>query len=191
MPTTFKAVEYTEEEIENLEVEEMQFPYSDKRLKYDGLMHEYIPTEYAFLERGVDIRALLQKKGIENVDDFLKNKVAFKFYHYAETKCALSGSLKIKYLIARKGISRNFVNLYEYRNYLIETMVYLGEYLAVNGDLGDITGVDVQDGTSIDIVTLRGEERNYPEGFRNRMTKLGLNFVGDYKFNISGLGKDW
>lgn len=190
MPTTFKAVEYTEEEIEALEVDEMEFPYSDKRLRYDGLLHQYIPTEYAFQERGVNIRQILKDNGIEEVDEFCKH-VSFKFYLWAYQRCKLSGQSKINYMVARRGVKRNFSNLYEYRNAVIATMVYLGEYLATNGDISQTSGVDLVENSAMDISTLRGEDRDYPKGFGDLMTKLGLNYTGTYKFMESGIGKEW
>lgn len=190
MPKIFKAVDYTQEQIDSLDITEMQFPYNDEEMVYDGKTHTYIPTEKAFLKRGVNIREMLKERNEEDVEDFLKY-VSFKFYLYAIRKCRLSGELVIKYLVAKRGIKRNYLNLYEYRNAVVGAMVYLGEYLATNGDLSQISGVDLTENVSLDISTLRNEERDYPNGFREIMTSLGLNYVGQYRFIMEELGKEW
>lgn len=190
MPKTFKAIKYTDTQLEELAVNELVFPYSDSELEYDGLTHTYIPTIKAFTKRGVDIVQELKDRNISDVGSFMK-QVSFKFYMYAFKKSATNGQLKIKYLIAKRGMIKNYGNMYEYRNAIIQAMVYLGEYLAVNGDLSQISGVDLNENLSVDINTLRNEERDYPNGFRQLMANLGLCYVGEYYFNISGLGTEW
>jgi hypothetical protein len=190
MPRIYKAVDYTKQQIEELEVDQMQFPYNDEEMQYNGVNHTYVPTEKAFLNRGVNIREILKERNLEDVEDFCKY-VSFKFYLYAIRKCRLSGELTIKYLVAKRGVKKNYFNLYEYRNAVVGAMVYLGEYLANNGDLSQVNGVDLTENTSLDITTLRNEERDYPNGFREMMTSLGLNYVGQYRFQIEELGKEW
>lgn len=190
MPKTFQATRYTQTQIDELEVEEMVFPYSDDLLTYDGLSHTYIPTTKAFSERGIDIIKELKDRGVSDVGSFLK-QVSFKFYLYAFKKGAINGELKIKYIIAKLGVPKNYANMFEYRNAIINAMVYLGEYLAINGDLSQISGVDLSENISMDINTLRFEERDYPNGFRQMMSSLGLCYVGEHKFLIKGVGIDW
>lgn len=190
MPKTFKVKKYSDVELEEIEIKDLVFPYSDSELEYDTLSHTYIPTIQAFKKRGVDIEQELRDRNITDIPSFMK-QVSFKFYLYAFKKCATNGQLKIKYLIAKRGMPKNFGNMYEYRNAIIQAMVYLGEYLAVNGDLSQISGVDLSENLSVDINTLRNEERDYPNGFRQLMANLGLCYVGEYYFNMSGVGTDW
>ena len=191
MPKIFQAQIYTDTQIEELEVEEMVFPYSDNQMKYDGLQHAYIPQESAFTSRGIDIRSKLKVIGVNNVNGFM-HEVSRKFYQYVLKRGALDGLLKRKYIIAKRGILSNYGNMFEYRTAIVDAMVELGDYLADNGDLSQVAGVDFSENISIDINTLRYEERDYPNGFRNTMTSLGLNYVGDYKnIDISEVGKEW
>lgn len=190
MPKTFKAIKYTDAQLENLEVEDLVFPYSDSELEYDGLTHTYVPTIKAFNKRGCNIVEELKERGISDVGSFMK-QVSFKFYLYAFKKGAINGELKIKYIVAKLGVPRNYGNMYEYRNALISAMVYLGEYLAVNGDLSQISGVDLNENISVDIRTLRFEERDYPNGFKQLMASLGLCYVGTLNFIVKGVGIDW
>lgn len=190
MPKTFQAIKYTDAQLEDLEVEDMTFPYSDSLLEYDGLTHTYIPTIKAFSSKGVDIISELKDRGINDVGSFLK-QVSFKFYQYAFKKGAINGELKVKYIVAKLGVPKNYGNMFEYRNAVVSAMVQLGEYLAVNGDLSQISGVDLNDNMSVDITTLRFEERDYPNGFRQTMASLGLCYVGQHYFQLTGVGKDW
>lgn len=190
MPKIFKAQEYTDTQVLELEVEDMVFPYSDSQMIYDGLSHTYIPTEKAFTSRKIDIRAELKERNIQDVEAFMKH-VSEKFYLYALKRGFLDGELKRKYIIAKKGILKNYGNMFEYRTAVVDAMVYLGEYLAINGDISQVSGVDMGESMALDIDTLRNQERDYPNGFREKMASLGLNYVGEYKFDISGVGKEW
>lgn len=191
MPKIYKAKEYTESMLEELEVEDIQFPYSDNLMKYNGLTHCYVPEEDAFLKRGIDIRKELKERGINDVLSFMQ-QVSDKFYAYVSKRCLCDSELKRKYIIAKRGLKNNYGNMYEYRMAVVDAMVTLGDYLAINGDLGQINGVDLGENLTIDINTLRYEERDYPNGFRSKMASLGLNYVGEYKgIDISSVGKEW
>ena len=190
MPKIFKATRYTDTQIEDLEAEDMVFPYSDSLLEYDGLTHTYIPTIKAFSSKGVDIVSELKERGISDVGSFMK-QVSFKFYQYAFKKGAVNGELKIKYIVAKLGVPKNYSNMFEYRSAIVSAMVQLGEYMAINGDLSQISGVDLNENVSVDINTLRFEERDYPNGFRQTMGSLGLCYVGEHRFLIQNVGIDW
>jgi hypothetical protein len=115
--TFYTAPTYTEVELENLELEEMHFPYNDTELYYNGHTHQYEILEQAFKNRGINIRADLKARGIDDLDGFLK-RVSQKFYLYAYKHCYMNSPIAIKYLIAVKGIV-TMGNLYEYRQQVI------------------------------------------------------------------------
>ena len=48
MPKIYKAPFYTEEQIEELDENEMSFPFSSKYMRYDSLKRQYIPTQARF-----------------------------------------------------------------------------------------------------------------------------------------------
>lgn len=185
----YQAQTYTSNDIDNLELEQIKFPYNDSEMIYNGRTHEYEITEKAFLNRGIDIRAEVSRNGIEDLNGFLK-RVSKKFYLYAYKHCYRNSPLVLKKLVAKLGI-RNFGNMYEYREQIKEVMVMLGEYLAVNGDVSQISGFDIDTGNSTDIGQLRYEERDYPAEMKTLMHQLGLNFGGVYRIMPNGVGKDW
>jgi hypothetical protein len=187
--TFYTAPTYTEVELENLELEEMHFPYNDTELYYNGHTHQYEILEQAFKNRGINIRADLKAKGIDDLDGFLK-RVSQKFYLYAYKHCYMNSPIAIKYLIAVKGIV-TMGNLYEYRQQIIEIMVMLGEYLCNNGDVSQVSGFDLDSGATTDIRSLRYEERDYPAEMKAVMHPLGLDFAGKYRFYVDGIGKEW
>jgi hypothetical protein len=189
MPRQFQAIFYTESQIEQLEENEMQFPYSDKYATYIGKDHQYEPTQALFNERGIDIKKELESSnsGID-VKRFLAY-VRFKFYIYVYSHNKSTRPV-MNYIIAKRGI-RAYSSMYEYRNNILDAMVYLGEYLLDNGDLSKISGVDLDSMTALPIEQLRNEDRDYPARFRDIMSPLGLNYYGSYKIIPNGLGKEW
>lgn len=188
--TKFTPITYTEETIENeLEVEDLVFPYCDENMAYNSITHQYEIKEYAFNKRGIDIRALLSQRGENDLDGFLK-RVSQKFYLYAYKHCYMNTPLQLKYLVAKRGI-HTFGNMWEYRNQVVDIMCMLGEYLAYNGDSSQISGLDLDTGNNIDIRSLRYEERDYPAEMKALMHQIGLNYSGRYKFIPHNVGKEW
>lgn len=189
MPKEFQAKYYKDGEIDNLEEEEMVFPYSDKYAKYIGKYHQYEPTEALFNEHGIDIRKKLEQEISGNsVANFLAY-VRFKFYLYVYSHNKSSRPV-MNYIIAKRGI-KSYPSRYEYRNNILDAMVYLGEYLLNNGDISQISGIDLDGMTSLSIETIRNEDRDYPARFRNLMSTLGLCYFGSYRIMPIGLGKEW
>lgn len=189
MPTQYQAPYYTQTQIDNLEVNQMQFPYSDDYARYLGKEHQYEPTQALFNANGIDISKRLEttQTGL-SVENFLKY-VRFKFYLFVYSHSKSTRPV-MNYIIAKRGI-RSYPNVYEYRNDILNAMVYLGEYLLDNGDLTQIAGVDFDSMTALPIEQLRNEDRDYPARFRNLMSTLGLCYYGYYRIMPSGIGKEW
>ena len=189
MPREFQATYYTETQIENLEESEMVFPYSDVYARYIGKYHQYEPTEVLFNLNGINIKKRLEvsQDGI-TVQSFL-SYVRFKFYLYVYSH-SKSPRPVMNFLIARRGL-KSYPSMYEYRNDILQAMVYLGEYLLDNGDLSQISGVDFDTMSALPIEQLRNEDRDYPARFGNLMSTLGLRYYGSYRIIPYGIGKEW
>lgn len=189
MPKAFQAITYTQTQIEELSEEEMVYPYSDKYATYVGKYHQYEPTEALFNERGINIkRELEQKANGTSVKEFL-SYVRFKFYLYVYSHNK-SPRHVMNFIIAKRGI-RTYPSMFEYRGYILDAMVYLGQYLLDNGDITQISGIDLDSNTALSIDELRNEDRDYPARFRDLMSTLGLCYYGQYKIISNGLGTEW
>lgn len=189
MPKAFQAITYTQTQIEELSEEEMVYPYNDKYATYVGKYHQYEPTEALFNERGINIkRELEQKANGTSVKEFL-SYVRFKFYLYVYSHNK-SPRHVMNFIIAKRGI-RTYPSMFEYRGYILDAMVYLGEYLLNNGDITQISGIDLDSNTALSIDELRNEDRDYPARFRDLMSTLGLCYYGQYKIISNGLGTEW
>ena len=186
--TIFQAPFYTQTQLQQLEIDEITFPYSDDYMRYVGIDHQYELSEQALNMVDTNWKTKLTDKSANGVKNFLI-AVRKKFYTYAYTH-SKSSNPQINYLIAKKGI-KTYPNMYEYRHSLKEAMIDLAFYLLENGDLSRISGVDVESMTSLSIDTIRYEERDYPQRFRQTMLDLGLSYYGRYRFMPSGIGKEW
>lgn len=186
--TIFEAPYYTQTQIEEMELHEMSFPYNDDYMKYVGIDHQYELKETALNELDNTWKTKLTDKSPNGVRNFL-TLVRKKFYSYAYTH-SKSSNLQINYLIAKRGI-RLYPNMYEYRHQIKDVMLELAIYLLNNGDLSSISGVDIESMTSLSIDTIRYEERDYPQRFKQRMLDLGLAYYGVYRFIANGCGKEW
>ena len=186
--TIFNAPFYTQTQLQQMEIQDISFPYSDDYLRYIGIDHQYELTEKALNEVNLEWKKKLADKSANGVKNFLIS-VRFKFYAYAYHH-SKSNNPQINYLIAKRGI-KTYPNMYEYRHNIKLAMIQLAFYMLENGDISSISGVDVESMTSLSIDTIRYEERDYPNRFRQTMLDLGLAYYGRYKFLPSGCGKDW
>lgn len=184
----FQAPYYTNTQLQELELNEISFPFSDSDARYDGKSHQYELTENYFTERGINIKAKLNTNKPDDVKHFLEYvRAKFYLYVYSHSK---STKPQLDYLIAKRGL-RTYPNLFEYRSAVLDAMFRCGVYLLDNGDLGQLSGVNMSDFTMLDINTLRNEDRDYPKDFKTLMSNLGLCYYGCYKFIVSGMGKEW
>lgn len=186
--TTFQATFYTDGQLESLEIKDLVFPYSDSYMTYDGKKHQYVLQEKAISEVDNSWKKYLTDKTANGLNTFLK-LVSLKFYNYAYTH-SKSNNMKINYLIAKRGL-KSYPNMYEYRNAIKDAMVDLAFYLLHNGDLAQVSGVDLESMTSMSIETMRYEERDYPQRYKQTMVDLGLAYYGRYLFLETGCGEEW
>lgn len=184
----FEAPTYDDEIILNMNIEDISFPYTDRKAYYNGKTHRYELKEEALNEIDNGWKKKLTDKSANGVKTFF-NLVTLKFYKYAYTHSRSSNS-QINYLIAKRGL-KSYPNNFEYRNAVIDAMVELAFYLLDNGDLASVSGVDLESMTSMSIETMRYEERDYPQRFKQTMVDIGLAYFGRYKFLATGCGEEW
>lgn len=179
---------YTESQILEMDLKDFVFPFNDDYMNYDGRTHHYILTEKALDVVDSNWKTRYNDKSPNAVRNLLM-ATSLKFYTYAYQH-SRSNNNQINYLIAKRGL-KSYPNMFEYREAIKNAMVDLAFYLIDNGDLSRISGVDFESMTSLSIDTIRYEERDYPNRFRQTMLDLGLAYYGRYKFIPSGIGKDW
>ena len=105
----------------------MNYPYNDDYMQFDEFENQYILTEKALINRGIDLRArLAQRKAItpENVINGLLYTVSDMIYNYI---CACNDDdLRQKYLIA---------NVPSLRQIIYKAMLYQAQYVLMVGNL--------------------------------------------------------
>ena len=180
--TIYQAPYYSDEDIARLEESEMHFPFSDRKATYLGLSHQYQLTSSYFEERGINIEKSLEDNGDpQKVEHFLQY-LRFKVYNYIYTH-SKSSRPQLNYLVAVRGL-RTF-GRYEYREAFLEAMFIEGCYLLTNGDLSQISGVDLDTMQSMSAVTMRNEDRDMDINCINLLKTLGLNYYGRYNFPMT------
>ena len=184
----FNAPKYTETQIEQMDLNDMVFPFSDDYMYYDGKRHQYILQEKALDEVDNTWKKHLTDKSPNGVKNLLVS-ASLKFYTYAYQH-SRSNNNQINYLIAKRGL-KSYPNMLEYRQAIINAMVDLAFYMLINGDLSLVSGVDLESMTSLSIDTIRYEERDYPQRYKQTMSDLGLAYYGRYTFIASGVGEEW
>lgn len=179
----YQAPFYTESQLEQLQEDDLSFPFSDKDATYLGKYHQYELTEAYFLERGVNLQAELDGDDPEKVKHFLAY-LRVKVYQYVYNHCAKNPRNKLNYLIAKRGL-RGYTR-FEYRTAFLEAMFLEGKYLVDNGDLSGISGVDFDTMQSLSKEVLREEERDFHKDAVSALKTLGLKFYGSYSFVPQG-----
>ena len=184
----FNSPNYTETQLQQMDLKDIVFPFSDEYMYYDGKRHQYIIKEKALDEIDNSWKKKLTDKTPNGVKNFLL-ATSLKFYTYAYQH-SRSTNNQINYLIAKRGL-KSYPNMMEYRQAIINAMVDLAFYLNDNGDLSRVSGVDLESMTSMSIDTIRYEERDYPQRFKQTMSDLGLAYFGRYSFMVTGVGEEW
>ena len=184
----FEPQYYDEAQIIAMDLKDFVFPFNDDYMIYDGRTHHYILTEKALNVVDSNWKSKLTDKGPNGVRNFLI-ATSIKFYTYAYQH-SRSTNNQINYLIAKRGL-KSYPNMFEYREAIKNAMVDLAFYLNDNGDLSRISGVDLESMTSLSIDTIRYEERDYPQRYKQTMSDLGLAYYGRYTFIPTGVGKEW
>lgn len=174
MPKLFSAKYYNEDEIENLEDNEIEFPYSDEYMKYDSLKRQYIPTEQLLLNSGINTKILVNspiglKKELENISD--------QIYSYIN-KSSGSSLDTLKFMIA-KGIKRG-MSSFRFRFQFQEILRKQAEFYILNGDPSKITGIDLEKNTALNKGNLINEDRQIDPEVKILLLDLGLLWNGSY-----------
>lgn len=176
---------YTQEQIELLGEDSLEFPYSDKDATYVGLDHQYELTSQYFQERGRNLQTEIEGNNPDKVKHFLaylRRKVYTKIY--SQNK---STRKQLNYIIAKRGIYG--YTPYEYRQAFLEMMFIEGEYLLDNGDISSVAGIDLDTMQNMSEDVVRNQERDFHKDCLAMMKTLGLRYFGSY--NIIPQGKDW
>lgn len=183
----FNAPFYTEEQIENLNENELHYPYSDKWATYNGEFHQYELTSAYFQERGRNLEVEIDGTEPEKVKHFL-TALRVKVYTYIYTH-SKSTQAQLNYLIARRGLFD--IPPYEFRQAFLEAMFIEGCYLLDNGDISSITGVDLDTMQNMSADVMRNQDRDMHKDCIGMLTQLGLKYYGRYCFIPKDKNKDW
>lgn len=182
----YKAPFYEQSTLEELEEKDVHFPFSDKDATYIGLDHQYELTPAYFLERGVNLEEIIESNDPEKVKHFLhglRGKVYTHIYANSKTERRI-----LNYTIA-KGDFHGYTP-YEYRQAFLEAMFMEGVYLAYNGDISQVSGVDLDTMQNMSVDVMRNQERDWHRDAVKLLTQLGLNYYGRYR-RIIPQGNDW
>jgi hypothetical protein len=172
MPKTFDAIHYSDEHLELLEEAEMSFPYSDKRLVYDGNKHQYIPTKAFLIDNGVEVDEMQPNELKEMLEH-----VSSQIYDYADKKSG-SNIETIKFIIA-KGIRRG-ISPFRFRKNIEDIMLKQARFFVRNGDISMQSGIDMFDKRSISKDEMLREDRHIAPQVKNLLMDLGLTWTGSY-----------
>ena len=184
----YEANYYTETQLQEMDLKDIVFPFNDDYMSYDGKKHQYILKEKALDEADDTWKKHLTDKTPNGVRNLLIT-TSLKFYTYAYQHSRSSNN-QINFLIAKRGL-KSYPNMFEYREAIKNAMVDLAFYILINGDLSLISGVDLESMTSMSIETMRYEERDYPQRYKQTMSDLGRAYYGRYSFIATGVGKEW
>lgn len=181
----FVAPYYTNAQLEQLDENQITFPYSGEDATYVGLDHQYELTSKYFQERGRNLEIEIEGNQPDKVKLWLAT-LRRKFYTkiYNTNK---STRKQINYMIAKRGL-RGY-NMFEYRQAFLEAMFIEGEYLLDNGDISSVSGVDLDTMQNMSEDVVRRQERDFHKDALDMLKTLGLRFYGKYDFIPQG--NDW
>lgn len=181
----YQAPNYNREDLYQLDESQIKFPFSDDDATYNGLYHQYELTSKYFQERGHNLLVEIDGNDPEKVKHFL-SYLRTKVYNYIYTHSQSSRS-QLNYMIAKRGV-KGF-SPYEYRQAFLEAMYLEGCYLLANGDITQVTGIDLDTMQNMSADVMRNQDRDMNVDCVRLLKKLGLNYFGRYNFIPQG--KDW
>lgn len=181
----YTAPYYTPEQLALMDENSIQYPYSSTDATYIGLDHQYELTSAYFLERGVNLQLKLPGNSPTKVNDFLRS-LRLKFYTRIYNKNKSSRN-QLNFLIAKRGIYG--WTMEEYRKTFLEAMFIEGCYLAENGDISSVAGIDLDTMQNMSVDVVRNQDRDFHKDSLDLLTTMGLTYYGRYKFIPQG--KDW
>ena len=176
---------YTRTMLEQLDESEVHFPFTDEDAVYDGFNHQYRLTADYFYQRGRNLVAEIEGTDPEKVRHFLKY-LQMKVYNYIYTH-SKSTRPQLNYMIAKRGV-RGY-SPYQYRQAFLEAMYLEGCYLLDNGDLSQVSGVDLDTMQNMSEDVMRRQDRDFNRDAIRILLSLGLNYYGKYTFIPQGT--DW
>lgn len=186
MPRIYKAPFYTEEQIEEMEEKNMNFPYSNKYMRYDAIKRQYIPTEQLLLKHGVNISEFISSTGldpqanIQNELEFISDQV-----YACMNRNSGSSSETLKWIVA-KGV-RLGMSPFRFRLYFEEILWKQARYYVDNDDPTKTTGLDMEQKQWINKGVLVNEDRNVDPKVKLMLMNLGLCWSGSYDEQFSTL----
>lgn len=176
----YKAPFYTKAQLEALDESQIHFPFSDNDATYYGLEHQYELTRAYFEERGRNLEVEIEGNDPDKVNNFLRY-LRLKVYTYVYTHNK-STRQQLNYLIAQRSL-RDYPK-YEYRQTFLEAMFIEGCYLLDNGDLSNVSGVDLDTMQNMSGDVMRFQDRDFHKDCIGLLKQLGLNYYGKYCFLI-------
>ena len=183
----FQAPIYTKEQLTQLNENEIQYPYSDEYMVYDGLKHQYQLTRKAFEEDGINLMEKIEGATPDKINAFL-HALRVKVYTtiYNRNKSTRN---QLNYMIAKRGLLT--MSMAEYRETFFEAMKLEGEYLLENGDLSFISGVDLDTMQNMSADVMRSQNRDWHKDALLQLQVLGLNYAKRYSFYPQGKDINW
>lgn len=192
MPKLFQAPIYQEQELEELEENELQFPYSTEYMTYNSLKRQYIPTEALLLKHGINLSEFLDLTG-ENTPERIQEELEFisdQIYSYI-LKRSGSSAETIKWIVA-KGVKLG-LSPYRFRCLFEEVLYKQARYYVSNDDPTKSTGLDMEQKQWLNKGVLYNEDRNIDPKVKPILLSLGLTWVGSYdkQFQSFTMRNDW
>lgn len=181
----YNAPQYTQSQLALLDNDEVVYPYSDEYAVYLGNKHQYELTRAYFEERGHILEIEVDGTNPDKIKNFL-SYVRIKTYNYIYSH-SKSTRAQINFMIAKRGI--NGFDMYEYRQEFLEAMFLQGIYMLNNGDISQVSGVDLDTMQNMSIDVIKYQERDYSKDALMKLTQLGLKYFGRYCFMPQGT--DW
>ena len=183
----YKPQTYTETQLRELDEKDIKFPFNDKDAIYDGMKHQYTLTAEYFTERGRNLLVEIDSNNPEKVKHFLQY-LTMKVYTYIYTHSKSPRNV-LNYIIAKRGITG--YSPYEYRQAFLDAMFLEGCYLLDNGDISQITGIDIETMQNMSVDVVRRQDRDWNKDAINILRQLGLNYYGKYNIIAQGMGVEW
>lgn len=182
----YNAPTYTQAQIELLG-DQIQYPYSDEYMVYDGKKHQYRLTRKCFEERGVNLQTKLENATPDKINNFLHG-LQLKVYSHIYDSCK-STKNQIDYIIAKRGLRT--MDIAEYRQTFMDMMFIEGEYLLNNGDVSALSGVDFDTMQNMSADVMRNQKRDWSLDALALCNMLGLHYTKRYPFIPQGKDVNW
>ena len=173
----FKAPFYTQSQIDAMDEKDIEFPFSDKWMKYDEDKQQYLPTFELLKKYGINLELdpTLQNKP-QAINNELE-KISDQIYDYIYRKSG-SNTVTLKWIVA-KSIRRGMTRL-QFRNELKDIMRKQANYYVNNDDLTEYSNTDIYDKRSIDSGVMLSENRHISYKVKASLESLGLAWCGSY-----------